>query len=265
MKKLLLVISCLISINAYPQSITNTLGTGGLFTIKDSLNTYLTLSQPTGQVNILRNLRLENTTTQDLGIIFKGGSRFIHDYKSLSTFGQNIFIGINAGNFSMSGIDVQASYNTVVGNMSLNENTTGSGNTALGFQSLLFNTTGSANTSIGMQSLSYNTTGYENTSVGIQSMLSNISGFQNLAVGYQSLYYNSSGYINTAIGFQSLHLNTTGSENTSVGYQSLYSGSTSSENTAVGFQTLYSNTAGYGIYTAGRIKKQQTAEVCSDV
>ena len=82
----------------YSQNITTTLGTSGIFTIKDASNNYLTLSQSTGQINILKTLRLENTTSSSLGIIFKGADRFIHNYGS-----GNTFMGINSGNFTMTG------------------------------------------------------------------------------------------------------------------------------------------------------------------
>ena len=72
------------------QNINTTLGSLGVFTIKDASNNYLTLSQSTGQVNILKSLRLENTTNSTTGIIFKGADRFIHDFRN-----NNIFMGTN--------------------------------------------------------------------------------------------------------------------------------------------------------------------------
>ena len=80
MKRLLIAISCLISMSVYSQSITNTLGSNGLFTIKDASNNYLTLNQMNGQVNILKTLRLENTTSSTIGVMFKGADRFLHNY-----------------------------------------------------------------------------------------------------------------------------------------------------------------------------------------
>jgi hypothetical protein len=117
-------------------SITNTLGTGGIFTIKDVSNDYLTLNQSTGQVNILRTLRLENTTSSSLGILFKGADRFLHNYGT-----NNTFLGVNSGNFTMTG-----NYNTAVGSQSLYSITTGRENTAVGMYSLYSNTTGFENT-----------------------------------------------------------------------------------------------------------------------
>ncbi len=93
MKTLLIAISCFISTSAFSQekstdappplptgNIINTLGTGGVFSIKDAASDYFTLSQSTGEVNILKSLRLENTTSSSIGIIFKGTDRFLHNY-----------------------------------------------------------------------------------------------------------------------------------------------------------------------------------------
>ena len=65
---------------SFTQDITNTLPAGGNFIVKDASNNYLTLEQSTGQMNILRTLQLENTTSPSVGVIFKGADRFIHNY-----------------------------------------------------------------------------------------------------------------------------------------------------------------------------------------
>ena len=142
----------------FSQNITNTLAPSGKFIVKDASNNYLTIDQSTGQINILKTLRFENSTSSTLGIIFKGTDRFIHDY-SVSGTGKNTFVGINAGNFSMAG----ASSNTAVGNVSLTSLTSGNFNSALGSNSLSSNTTGVANSAFGSYTLSANTTGGENS------------------------------------------------------------------------------------------------------
>ena len=130
MKTIILsLILVLTTLNIFSQSITNTLGSSGIFTIKDASTNYLTLSQSTGQVNILKTLRLENTTSSTTGVIFKGVDRFLHNYGT-----NNTFIGINSGNFTMTGYQ-----NTVMGYNSLNSNTTGYQNTALGYGTLSSN------------------------------------------------------------------------------------------------------------------------------
>ncbi len=216
------------------QDITNTLGTNGVFKIKDGSSDYLTLSQSTGEVNILKTLRLENTTSPTTGVIFKGADRFLHNYGA-----NNTFIGINSGNFTMTG-----SNNTANGVQSLYSNTTGYNNTALGFQSILSSSSGYENTAIGVNSLYSTTTGYQNTALGVQSLFSNSSGYWNTALGLNSLYSNTTGHENTAVGLGSLQLNKTGFGNTAVGHVSLISNTTGSYNTANGIQSLYSNTTG---------------------
>lgn len=191
MKTVLIAFSIFISVNVFSQNITNTLGTGGAFTIKDASNNYLTLSQTNGQVNILRSLRLENTTSSSLGILFKGPDRFLHNYGT-----NNTFLGINSGNLVMTGAD-----NTAVGKESLLSNTDGFHNTALGGSSLISNTSGFHNTAVGVSSLLSNTTGFHNTAVGVSSLFSNTTGFQNTAMGWNSLFSNITGNNNTAIGY----------------------------------------------------------------
>ncbi len=250
--------ACVLSIviNTYAQNITNTLGTGGLFKVKDALNDYLTLSQLTGQVNILKSLRLEPTTTENVGIIFKGSYRFIHNYGT-----ENTFLGSNSGNFTMTG-----GYNTSVGSGTLISNTSGSENTAIGFSSLGLNTTGSYNTAAGSLALSKNTIGNANSAFGIGSLFWNISGSSNSAAGNVALFSNSSGQENSAMGAGALYSNSTGSWNSAFGYQSLYlnNGNSNSafgynslfynggnENTALGSYALYSNTTGFSNTSVG--------------
>jgi trimeric autotransporter adhesin len=226
MKRLtLFFVLCIWSTANFSQSITNTLGVSGLFRIKDASNNYMTVSQSTGYLSLDKSLVIPHTTDSTLGVIFKGSDRFIHNYGT-----NNIFMGINSGNFTM----------------------TGSYNIAIGDQSLFLNVDGSWNTVIGQFSLVSNTSGYQNSAVGLYSLVSNTSGYQNTAMGVNSLYYNTTGYDNIALGGESLSLNTEGYENTAVGFKSLFSntgstaGNSSIWNTAVGFHSLYSNTSGAG-------------------
>ncbi|MGA3286813.1 MAG: tail fiber domain-containing protein [Bacteroidota bacterium] len=246
----------------YSQNITNTLGTGGVFTIKDASNSYLTLSQSSGLLSLSKNLNLLTTTSSSLGVITKGGSRFIHDFAPAGANGLNIFIGMNSGNFTMTGTSNSASYNTGIGYNSLQSLTTGSYNTALGCQSLSSNTTGVdniavgggtlyantggyQNTAVGAFSLGSNTTGNLNTAMGEASLQNNTTGGNNTAVGSQSLCFNGTGFSNTAVGYESLFSNTTGYYNTAVGDSSLFSNATGNSNTAMGYRSLASNTTGY--------------------
>ncbi|HJY64416.1 MAG TPA: tail fiber domain-containing protein, partial [Ignavibacteria bacterium] len=235
----------------FTQNITNTLGTSGLFTIKDASNNYLTLNQSTGNLSLTRSLTIPNTTNSTTGIIFKGADRFIHNYGTANTF-----IGINSGNFTMTGVQNTvlgmscfrfntSGYNNIaVGYGSLSGNTTGSNNTALGTFSLSVNSTGNYNTALGTNSLRYNSTGSQNTAVGWESLVFNNTGDQNTAVGYSSLNYNTTGFQNTALGMYSLFVNTSGNYNTALGYGPLFSNTSGERNTSVGYFSLYSNTIG---------------------
>ena len=231
-KLFLYLFLCLYSATLLGQNITNTLGTNGSFLIKDGSSTFLTLDQATGRVDILRNLRLENTTNPDLGVIFKGSQRFIH------TFGaNNTFIGINSGNFTTTG-----TYNSAMGDQSLFSITTGNYNAAFGVNTLFSNTTGERNTALGIGSLYANTSGNYNTAIGNGSLSSNIVGAQNTALGNQSLSSNTEGVNNLALGYQALSNNTTGDNNVSTGAYSLNSNTTGGANTAVGeYSLLYNN------------------------
>lgn len=239
---LLIIFFQMFAAAAYSQNITSTIGTGGTFTIKDVSSNFMTLSQSTGQMNLLRSLRLESTTSSGIGIIFKGTARFLHNFGS-----NNTFLGINSGNFSMTG-----SENTAIGLNTLMLNTSGTNNTAIGVYSLSSNSTGSYNTSVGFNSLSSNTNGGDNTAVGEYSLSTNISGNGNTALGLRTLNNNSIGNGNTAVGLNSLIANTTGSYNTAVGRESLLSNTTGSNNTALGDNAGFTITTGENLICIGK-------------
>jgi hypothetical protein len=190
-------------------------------------------SSPNEQLEITGNLRLP-ATTATTGIIKVGADRFIHNYGS-----GNTFVGVNAGNLSMTGYS-----NTANGYLALYYNTTGSYNTANGWRTLYYNTIGSYNTANGYWALYSNTTGSDNTAYGDGALYSNTTGGNNTANGTYALFANRSGYLNTANGQQALYSNTTGYYNTANGYNSLYSNTTGYYNTANGVRALYSNITG---------------------
>ncbi len=249
--KILFIVICnlLICNLQYAQNITNTLGTSGVFKIKDGSTDYFTLSQSTGQVNILNTLRLENTISSTTGIIFKGANRFMHNFGT-----NNTFLGVNSGNFTMVG-----GSNTALGLNSFFSNTFGDRNTALGMLSLFTNAGGYQNTAVGHESLFNNTDGYFNTAVGMQSLYNNGTGNNNSAFGHSSLrsntgtgnsafgshslYTNDAGYNNSAFGGASLYTNSTGFQNSAFGNLSLYN-NTASNNSAFGFNSLYTSSTG---------------------
>jgi len=186
-----------------------------------------------GNLSIQSDLTLSGAielpvTTATTGIIKAGGDRFLHNFGLANTF-----VGINAGNLSMTG-----GYNTASGYVALYNNASGSYNSAHGYQSLLNNTTGSYNTSSGYLALFSNTTGSANTATGNEALYSNTTGLSNTATGNGALYSNTTGNYNTANGDGALFSNTTGSNNTALGRGA--SGSTGSltNATAVGSSAI---------------------------
>ncbi|MDW8279547.1 MAG: hypothetical protein RMK17_00005 [bacterium] len=147
---------------------------------------------PAQQLHLTKSLRLENTTAPDVGVIYKGTARFIHNYSDPSSEGNNIFVGINAGNFTMGpggGASSLGSYNTGVGLNVLLSNTTGSYNSAIGALTLYSNTTGYSNSAIGTGALYSNTTGYLNSAIGVRALDSNTTGYFNSALGVNAGRY----------------------------------------------------------------------------
>jgi trimeric autotransporter adhesin len=245
MKKFISILSVIfLCSSVQSQNITNTLGLGGTFTIKDNTTTFFSLSQASGNLSLNRNFILPNTSNSSMGVVFKDSERFLHNYQAPGTNGRNTFLGIEAGNFSMSGIEAGASYNTGIGHFTLTNLTNGNGNTAVGHLSMFFNQSGSSNTAVGDGAMVSNTTGNNNTAIGTASLYSNTTGNYNTALGFYSLVANTSGVFNTALGYYSLRNSTTGDYNLGAGFQSLYTNSTGNENTAIGVDALFSNTTG---------------------
>src|SRR6266850_510203 len=104
---------------------------------------------PTGSIVLV-------PSTASAGNILKGTTPFIHNFGT-----DNTFIGVNAGNLTMSGAQNAAS-----GANALQNNTTGNRNTASGANALTGNTTGSGNIAIGQSAGSNLTTGDNNIDIG---------------------------------------------------------------------------------------------------
>jgi hypothetical protein len=226
------------------QHITNTLGTTGQFKIKDASNTYFTLTQSNGYIEFSKSLKLQESTDLNTGVIYKGTSHFIHNYKNASNMGNNTFVGVNSGNFTLGGGSFTGgSMNSGFGANTLTSLTTGSWNTALGYYCLNANTSGNYNTAIGHFAMSFNTTGSFNLGIGGQTLYNNISGIGNVAVGYYAMLNNITGGSNVALGNNTLEQNTSGSDNVAIGNGSLSDNITGFRNTAVGDLAL-TNTLG---------------------
>jgi trimeric autotransporter adhesin len=223
-----------VAASLYGQNINNTLGSSGTFTIKDGSTTFLSLSQSTGILDLNRNLTLLSTTDSTLGVIYKGAGRFIHDYQAPGTYGFNTFIGLNSGNFTMSGAFQQASYNTAVGSSSLYTLTNGAFNSAFGVSSLLLNTSGSDNSGFGYNSLHGNTTGFGNSGFGRSALVNNSTGTDNSGFGLSALRGNTTGNNNSALGDSAGFNLTTGSNNTIIGASAQFASATADNQVQIG-------------------------------
>ena len=175
MKKITIILILFLTLGVsliYSQNITSTLGASGQFSIKDGTTTFMSLDQVTGNISLSNNLILPNTSGADVGVIYKNGLPFLHDYGE-----ENIFLGPNSGNFTVTGVR----------------------NMAFGSNSLFNNVSGSANTSLGYYSLFNNSSGSYNTATGYYSLYSSYGGDHNSAYGSSSLSLNGGSY-NSAFG-----------------------------------------------------------------
>ena len=222
------------------------------FTVGDSLrmiidtagNVGIGTSSPSQQLDMTGSIKLSYTTLSNKGIIYKGNTPFLHNYRYSDpagiywSFGYNTFLGLDAGNFSMGDSDSPSngSFNTAIGANSLHHNDAGASNTATGFNALNENIIGYSNCAIGSNSMKNNQYGSNNTAIGNYSLYYNISNY-NCAFGYEALYSSFQSFnnyfngCNTAIGAESLHKNTSSSDtnginNTAVGYRAGYGGET---------------------------------------
>jgi hypothetical protein len=150
----------------------------------------------------------------------------------------NTFLGLNAGNFTMTGDE-----NTGLGYNALVSNTTGSNNSANGSFALSGNTMGNSNTANGQGALFANTTGHDNSASGAFALENNTMGNSNTANGSGALFANTTGTENTADGAAALGHNT-GSSNTANGAVALFANTTGSNNTASGDRALVATTTG---------------------
>jgi hypothetical protein len=182
---------------------------------------------PTGNIVLV-------PSTATAGNILKGTTPFIHNFGT-----DNTFIGVNAGNFTMTN-----GGNTASGASALFRNTRGLDNTAHGAFALFSNTDGSLNSASGVSALRNNTTGNNNTASGVNALLGNTEGAGNSASGTGALQSNTTGNNNTASGSSALRNNTIGSFNTATGSSALQSNTIGSSNIAIGAAAGASLTTG---------------------
>jgi len=176
------------------------------------------------QLHLTGSVELPETTWEITeGIIYKNGNRFLHDFKPENTAGYNTFLGINAGNFTMSNpypLPTYCSYNTGIGYGSLISLSTGRSNSAVGNASLGDNSSGDHNTAVGFFALEGNDTGSYNVAIGSAALMQNNKD-DNTAVGSGSMA-NNLGSGNTAVGRSSMSGNKYGNRNCMIGYWAGY-------------------------------------------
>jgi hypothetical protein len=109
-----------------------------------------------GSIGLAGNLALPDTTSASVGVLTKGGTRFLHGFGT-----DNTFVGAGAGNFTLTGTT-----NSGFGVQALQATTDGSQNSAFGFGALSSFTTGWGNIAIGYNAGSSLTTGSYNVYIG---------------------------------------------------------------------------------------------------
>ncbi|MFC1510590.1 tail fiber domain-containing protein, partial [Candidatus Omnitrophota bacterium] len=204
-----------------------TTGTGDI-TFSQGGNVGIGTTAPTQELELVGDLELEDTTSADTGVIYKGANRFIHNFQHPTgggavPTGQNTFVGVSAGNLTMGSTATQtyqSSYNTSMGYNSFKSNTTGYGNSALGHDSLRNNTTAYSNSAVGYAAIYYNQTGSNNTAVGREAGrgVSGNSFSNNALFGYRSGYALTTGSNNILLGFRAGDNLTTGASNLIIGH-----------------------------------------------
>ncbi|MFO1303333.1 MAG: tail fiber domain-containing protein [Burkholderiales bacterium] len=220
------------------------------------------------------NITLQDSTSTSVGNIVKPGGVFLHNFATHGTF-----LGVNAGNFVMTGgnntglgytalgANVSGIENTAVGSVALTLNNSGIRNTAVGYLSLADNTSGQdntalgrgalannnadANTGLGTNALNLNQSGVDNTAVGAFSLSGNVTANANTAVGAGVLVSNVDGANNTAVGAYALALNSSGEANSALGNSALNQNTFGANNVAVGGGAAFSNTTGNGNVAVG--------------
>lgn len=179
---------------------------------------------------------------------------------TINPFGGNVAIGKTtatkildvAGDILVNDILIgkglgQLNSNTLVGQTSLVNNTTGYQNTVLGFTSMQANTVGYQNTAVGAYSLTANVGGHENVAVGDYALTANTSGYDNVGIGARAATSSTTGYRNVAIGKEAMLLSVAASQSVAIGYEALINGA--SDSVAVGFKAGYDG--GSGIVAVG--------------
>ena len=204
------------------------------------------------------------------GIVYKGSTRFVHNYFPSGNDGNNFFAGEDAGNFTMSGVSAfNGSYNTGVGTQALNGITSGYYNSGFGYQAGKSITTGAHNFCMGSFAGNNLTNSTHNTCIGSFAMNRAFTTSQhNVAIGAYALRVASGTYIvtyNTALGSNSLTAATTATRNTAVGYQTLLVNTSGADNIAIGYQANDIGTTGSGNIIIGKDADPSSATASNEM
>lgn len=152
--------------------------------------TAISLDKSSGRANFI-GLDLPSIASENNELIRLGSTRLFHAKKASGTYGNNLFIGVNAGNFTMaySSNQSDASFNVAFGNTTLQALTIGSFNTVVGHEAMKAVTSGSQNCGFGAYSLDDVTTGSFNTAFGTSALGALTTGSSNSAIGVSALRY----------------------------------------------------------------------------
>lgn len=178
------------------------------------------------------NVELEDTTDADAGVIAKGADRFIHNFHHPTgggavPVGENIFIGVNAGNFTVGSTATEtyhSSYNVAVGDAALDALSTGYYNMAVGRAALGACETGVANVAVGANALLLLVVGSSNVAIG-HTALGNCTGSSNVGIGQAALQRMGAGTNNVGVGLNAGRFIADGSTSNITTLYSVYLGS----------------------------------------
>ena len=163
----------------------------------------------------------------------------------------DLFLGYQAGYYDY----IIPNYNTMVGFLAGNRNTSGYNNSFVGSQAGYSNEGGSANSFVGYAAGYSNTSGNYNSYHGNDAGYANTTGSRNSFFGYSAGQHNNGYSENTYLGYFAGYLNINGSNNTYVGSSAGANGGNANRNTFLGYQAGYNTNGGnnniYIGYNAG--------------
>ena len=195
-----------------------------------------------------------------VGVIYKGGARWLYDFNpaenggGITPAGFNAFLGVECGNLTMGSTatsPTEASYNFGAGYQSLSSLTTASQNVGIGYKALNALTSGAQNVGIGYQALMTNESGTVNVALGRNALRLN-TGNSNVAIGSNALSEHTNTHNNVAIGDAAMEYDITGGSCVAIGQS------------ALGYQTSGDSNVGLG-YRAGTTQGDASTNLISPV